>query len=168
MAKQSNLLWLLLGGGALWYFFRQGARVDVGNPGVSSVKIRNGALNIEIEIPILNRSDLQYKVQGFLGSILYAGNPIGIINMPAPVIIPPRSQANPRFTAVIKWTDLSQPVLQVLQGAGVMQWLGDLVGMDIPGGTPNPNTGLMNWNKFSIRGTLFVDNLKVDINQSLA
>lgn len=167
MANKNTLLWVALGAGVVWYFFRQTTRIDVGNAGVSSVKLRNGAVNIEISLPILNRSDLNYTVQGFLGTLLYKDTPVGNITMPQAVKIPSRGQAAPKFLASIRLADLSGPVLQLLQQTGVTKWLGDLIGIDLGGSAANPSA-LMAWNQFSIRGTLYVDNLKVDINQSLA
>lgn len=175
MAKNKTLLWVALGAGVIWYFFRQTTRIDVGNAGVSSVKLKNGAINLEISLPILNRSDLNYTVQGFLGTLLYKNTPIGNITMPQAVKIPSRGQAAPKFLASIRLADLSAPVLQLLQQTGVTKWLGDLLGLNLggpgtnPDGTPvTPQAALMAWNQFSIRGTLYVDNLRVDINQSLS
>lgn len=168
MGKKRNkkglgaLLPLLLIGGAVWYFFRNSMRIDVGSPAVSFMKVAGNGIQINVKLPILNRGNVSYPIEGFLGQILYGPTALGNVTLKQPITIPARSTAEPEFIALINWGSLATETYGVLNGAGVVDWLMSKVGLGDPAKI-KPVT----WNSFSIRGTLYAGGLAVDVNQKL-
>lgn len=167
MAKSKNTL-LALAIVALVGFFvlKQAVKIDVGTPSVSKLKPSSNGLQIDVKLPILNRSDFSYPIEGFLGQILYGPNALGNVTLKQPITIPARASAEPEFTALLNWSAIATEAYTALDKAGVINWLLSKVGL--PTGTTTATGAAITWSNFKIHGTLYVGGLAVDIDQPLA
>lgn len=165
MAKKRKIgiVPLLLIAGAAWYLFRNSMRIDVGTPTVSFLQAAGNGIRVNVKLPILNRGNVAYPIEGFLGQILYGSTALGNVTLKQPVTIPARATAEPEFTALINWGALATETYGVLSGAGVIDWIMSKIGL----GDPTKIKPIA-WNNFSIRGTLYAGGLAVDVNQKLA
>lgn len=150
-----------------WFLLKQSVRIDVGTPSVSYLAAKGNGLTVNIKLPILNRSDLSYPIEGFLGQLRYQENVIGNVMLKNPVTIPARSSANTEFVATIDWGSLASQTYDFLNQGGVINWLLKKVGL--PTGSTNPAepSVKIDWTKFNIHGTLYVGGVAVDIDQNL-
>lgn len=164
MAKQGkNLLFsVALVAFVGFFLFRQTLRIDVGAPSISEIKPAGNGIRIDVKLPILNRSNFSYPVEGFLGTIFYGNTALGNVTLKAPVTIPAHGVATPVFSALISWTALATEVYDALNTAGVIPWLLSKIGLSTP-----PAGVSLTWKDFKIRGTLYVGNLSIDIDESL-
>lgn len=165
MAKdgKNTLLVLAFVGLVGLFLFKQSVRIDVGSPSVSFLQLAGDGIRINVKLPILNRGNLQYPIQGFLGQILYGATALGNVTLKQPITIPARSSAEPEFQALINWGAIASESFTTLQSAGVIDWLKSKIGLGDPS-----KIKPMSWNVFRIRGTLYVGGVSVDIDQPLA
>lgn len=156
--NRNALLTIVLVGGLVWYLAKQSVRIDVGSPGISFFKLSGNGIQINVTLPVLNRSDFTYNIQGFLGSLLYNGSSIGTVTLKQSMPIPARGQAAPEFVTEIGYTALIGPVAAILNKA---------LGVTIPGFTPDPSSAAPALSALRIKGTLYVSGLAVDIDEPL-
>lgn len=156
--KSRPILTILIVAGAIWYFSRQAVRVDIGSPGISFLKLSGSGIQLNLKMPVLNRSDFTYTVQGFLGQILFNGSPLGTITLKQQVQLPARGMAAPEFVTEIGFGALAGPLAALLQ---------QFTNITIPVLTSG-TTAPASLSSLRIRGTLYVSGLAVDINEPLA
>lgn len=166
MAKKgkNTLLVMLLIGGIALYLFKQSVKIDVGTPSVSFLQASGNGLKITVKLPLLNRSEFTYPIEGFLGQMFYQGNALGTITLKEPVKILARASGFPEFVANVGWGSLATEAYDILNKTGVVKWLMEKAG--VPSTTPQ--TTPINWTDFRIKGTLYVGGVAVDIDQKLA
>lgn len=166
--KRNTTIALILGGGLIWYFFRQTRRFDVGAASVSSLKIKGGNVQINVRLPIINRSNLSVPIQGFLGTLFYNGQQIGTTTLFSPVTISPRSVGAPEFSALVSIASVitNTPLLSLLNSLS-QKYLGfSLPG--IPSDTPLDINAMQKYlGGLRLRGTLYVGGVSLDIDQAL-
>jgi len=141
---------------AIWWFYSNSRRIDIGNASVSRVKLESGGIRLNLKLPILNRGNISATVQGFLGQLFYGANALGTVTMVQPVQIERNSVSEPEFTALISYASLGMEVLSFLQARA-----------GIPSAEPPAGTPPVRWEDFRIRGTLRVADVAIDINQTL-
>lgn len=164
MARAKNtLLSVAVVGLVLLFLFKQTVKIDVGSPSVSFLQLSGNGLRLNVKLPILNRSDFSYPIEGFLGLLVYGSTALGNVTLKQPLVIPARSHAEPEFTALIDWGALGTEAYGLLKSAGVVDWLLSKIGLGDPASIKP-----VSWNAFSIRGTLYVGGIAVDINQKIA
>ena len=156
---------LAIAGVAVYFLLKQSVRIDIGTPAVSFLAATGDGMRINVKLTILNRSDLSYPIDGFLGQLLYGNTALGNVLLKQATIIPARSGSEMEFTALINWSALASEAYSVLDAGGVIQWLKEKIGLG-NGTTPPPGVSI-DWKKFRIKGTLYVGNVGVDIDQNL-
>lgn len=145
MSKSTrNILVLAAIGIGLFLLVRRTvAKISVGSAGVRIHKVSLSEIVLRIDLPIINESQIPATVSGFLGQIFYGLNPIGVVQLLHPKDIPGFGQTIVQFQATISAVSAAQQIYEIVT---------------------NPP---IDWNKFSIRGTLLVKGLPVDIDQKL-
>jgi len=145
MDKQTRN-YLLIGGFIyVAYLFakRTAAKISIGNAGVRVHSINLGNIQLRIDLPVLNESQIPASVDGFLGQIFYGANSIGTVTLLQSSDIPSFGQTMVKFRADISTISAGLQILQILQ---------------------NPP---IDWQMFRIKGTLLVGPLPIDIDQKL-
>lgn len=165
MAKKGKNTILILAIVALagYFFLKQSVRIDVGTPSVSFLAAADNGLRINVKLPVLNRSDFSYPIEGFLGQILYGVTPLGNVSLKKSTTIPARTAAELEFQATVQWGALATETYGVLKSTGVVSWLLEKIGVSDGTTAVKP----VAWNDFTIRGTLYVGGVAMDINQKL-
>lgn len=165
MAKGGKNTVLALAFVALVGFFliKQSIRIDVGTPSVSFLELAGNGIRINVRLPILNRSNFDYPIQGFLGLLMYGQTALGNVTLKQPITIQERSTAAPEFSALINYGALASETFQVLKDAGVIDWLLSKIGLG-----DASKIKQVAWKDFRIRGTLYISGVAIDIDQSLA
>lgn len=151
---KKGLIVLLIAGG-VWYFSKQAQRIDIGGAALSRLKFDKGGIRLNIKIPVLNRSDISAKLEGFLGSLQYKGNILGNISLIQPIEIPRRSPAEPEFTTLLTLGSIAGELWTFLQNKVLKS------------GTSDPKAAAVNIREFRVVGTLYVSGLAIDINEPL-
>ena len=151
---KKGLIVLLIAGG-VWYFSKQAQRIDIGGAALSRLKFDKGGIRLNIKIPVLNRSDISAKLEGFLGSLQYKGNILGNISLIQPIEIPRRSPAEPEFTTLLTLGSIAGELWTFLQNKVLKS------------GTADPKAAAVNIREFRVVGTLYVSGLAIDINEPL-
>lgn len=165
--KGKNMLFgLAIVGLVAFFLLKQSVRIDVGTPSVSFLQATGNGLRIIVKLPLLNRSDLTYPIEGFLGQLYFQGSALGTVMLKQPVKVPARSSGAPEFVAEISWGSLGTQAYDLLDQTGVVDWLAKKIGL--PTGSNTPATKPINWTDFKIKGTLYVGGVAVDIDQKLA
>lgn len=152
MTVKKILPWFLVGG-VLWYLTNQSKKFDIGGASISRIKLEGNGIRVNIKLAILNRSDFTAVVQGFLGQIFYGTNSLGTVTLQGgPQEIPSFQTSNIEFTALISYA-----------GVGLELW--NWLKFQVPGQSPeeNQNTQVVNWEDFSVRGTLRISDIAVEI-----
>lgn len=166
--RNRNILILAGVGLALWYFTTQSQRIDVGSASISRLKLEGGGIRININLPIINRSDFPVPVSGFLGRLLYNGAEIGTVQQTAAAQLTPRAVTNIEFTTVVSFIGVlsSTPLLSILNSLA-QKYLGTSL-PGIPSTTPVDGAALnAALSALRIQGTLYVGSLGIDINEPL-
>ena len=145
MDKRTKNLLIIAGVGlALYYIARRtAAKISIGGAGVRLHKVGLSEIEFRIDLSVLNESQVPATVTGFLGQIYYGLNPLGTVELIKPTDIPGFGPASIPFTAKISAVSALQQIYSIVTNPPV------------------------DWSKFSIRGTLLVQGLPVDINQKL-
>lgn len=145
MDKRTNNLLLIAGIGVAIYYFAQrtAAKISIGNAGVRIHKISFSNIELRIDLPVLNESQVPATVSAFLGQIFYKMTQIGVVTLIKPTDIPGFGQTSIQFRADISTISAGQAIYQILS---------------------NPP---IDWKLFRIRGTLRVGPLPIGIDQSL-
>ena len=146
MDKKTLKTVVIVGGALLLVYLiakRTAAKVTVGNPGVRLHKITLNGIELRIELPVLNESDIPAPISAFLGQIYYGANPIGLVKLLHPVDLPGFGQAIVPFSTQLSLVTLGQQLYDMLR---------------------NPP---IDWSKFSVKGTLKIGPVPVGIDQQL-
>jgi len=129
MARKNNTWkWILgLGGfGAVGYFWlkSQANLIQFGSVSVPYQAIKSGNLILGLRLPIINASSLGARITGFTGYILTpAGSVIGTVFMPTVGTVSPYQQAELKFTATLKITDIiTEAGTQIIGGTLPTTW----------------------------------------------
>lgn len=143
--RTRNALFIAAGIGIILYYVarRTAAKISVGNAGVRIHKLSLSDIELRIELPVINESQVPATVTGFLGQIFYGTSTIGVVQLQQPTDIPGFGQINIPFSAKISVVSALQQVYAILTNPPV------------------------DWSKFSIRGTLLVQGLPISIDQKL-
>ena len=152
----------------LWYFVSQSRRIDVGAASVSRLKLEGGGVRLNIQLPIINRSDFNVPVSGFLGRLLYNGAEIGTVQQVAGATLLSRRTSILEFTTLISYLGVatSTPLLGILNSLAQEYLNISLPG--IPNDTPTDASVLTTSLKsLRIVGTLYVGQVGIDINEPL-
>jgi hypothetical protein len=163
-----SIILIALVGGAIWYFTTQSKRVDIGSATISKLKLEGANLRINVNLPIINRSDFSVPISGFLGSLLYNSVPIGTTQLVTPTTLQSRGQMSLEFTTVVSIISVitSTPLLTML--AALAKRFLNVSLPNIPVVKPLSPDKLSNELKLlRINGTLYVGGLGIDINQPL-
>lgn len=141
---QRSILWGLLLVGIVYYIGkRTAAKISIGSAGVRIQKISIGGIQLRIDLPVINESDIPAPVSAFLGQIFYGANPIGLVQLVQPVQVPGFGQVIVPFKADMSLVSLGQQLYDIISKPPV------------------------DWSKFSIRGTLKIGPLPIDVNEKL-
>lgn len=166
--KKINFGTLLLIGGAIWWLMRQSGRVDVGQPAITSLRLEGGGLRINLQLPIINRSNIAVPIQGFLGVLLYNGAQIGTTTLAQPTTVQPRAVSQPEFSTFVSLASVltNTPLLSLLNTLAKK-----FLGVSLPGIPANIPTDSANLAKYMgglrMRGTLYAAGLALDIDEQL-
>ena len=130
MAKKRNYTnWILAGiaaGGAIYFWLRQQAElIQFGNISIPFQQFKNGQINLELALPIINASSLAAKITGFSGFIVSpAGNTISSVFLKAPASVPRYEQSELRFKSSIRPTDALTELFSIIQSGGKLNLKG--------------------------------------------
>lgn len=160
--KQKQIFLAVGVGLALWYFTAQSKRFDIGSAAVTGAKLTGSGIRLNISLPVINRSDFDIPITGFLGQLLFRGSQVGTIQQVASVTLPARSQSAIQFTTTISFLGALGPLLPLLNSLAKKY-----IGVSLPGVVVDPNAPLPALSDLRIMGTLYVNAVAVDINQSL-
>lgn len=149
--KQGLIVVLVAGG--LWWFSRQAGRVDIGSASFSRLKLEKGGIRVNIKIPVLNRSDISARLEGFLGSLQYRGNILSNITLINPTEIPRRTASEPEFTTLLTLGSVAGEIWTFLQEKVLKGSTGQLPKINVK--------------DFRVVGTLYVSGISIDINEPL-
>ncbi len=146
MDKKTQRTWLFIALGiGLVYFIgrRTAAKVSIGAAGVRIHKITLNGIQLRIDLPVINESDIPAPISAFLGQIYYGANAIGLVQLAQPVTLPGFGQAIVPFSADMSLVTLGQQLYDIISNPPV------------------------DWSKFSIKGTLKIGPVPVDVNEKL-
>lgn len=146
MDKQTKkqILWgLLIFGGIYMLARRTAAKITVGTAGVRVHKLSLSNIELRVDLPVINESQIPATVTGFLGQILYGATQIGVVELMKPTDIPGFGQITVPFRANISTISAGQAIYSILSNPPV------------------------DWSQFRVRGTLQVGPLPIDIDQPL-
>lgn len=145
--------------GIVWYLSRQAVRIDVGSPSISFLKLAGAGVELNVKLPVLNRSDFNYTVQGFLGQFLFNGDPLGTITLNQPIQIPAHGTSSPEFSTTIGYAAIVGPLSALIQKT---------LGFPVPGVAPvDPAAKPPSLSMLRVKGTLYVSDLSIDIDEPL-
>jgi hypothetical protein len=118
---------VLAGAGYLWIKQQLGL-IEFGNASIPFQKLEGGAIKLGIVIPIINASSLAANVTGFAGVIKSPdGGVIGTVFLAEPASVRRYEQADLKFTAMIKLTDIAAEAFDILKNDGKVDWKGYIV-----------------------------------------
>lgn len=167
--KTKNVVLAIGIGLLIWYLVTQTKRFDIGTATISAMSFTGSGIRINVKLPIINRSDIPVPINGFLGRLLYEGAEIGGLSLVQPITIAARSVSVPEFSTTISYLGLAlgTPLLRLVNTLLKM-----LTGVSIPG---IPDSEVVNVNTvpallraMRVQGTIYVNNVGIDINQPLS
>lgn len=140
---QTTLTWLGIGLLVFLIARRTAAKISIGGASVRIHKLTFDGVELRIDLPVINESDIPAPVSAFLGQIYYGINPIGLVTLVNPVDLPGFGQKVITFAAKLSLLAIGQQVYSILTNPPV------------------------DWTKFRIQGTLKIGPLPIDINEPL-
>lgn len=158
MAKKNTRTILFVGlilGAMYWISQRTIALISFGGPSMRIHKVTLDGIEMRITLPIKNESDISAPVSAFLGDLMYNGTSLGVLSLVNPVTLPGFGQTTLEFRLVSGLFGTAYEIVSILTN-------GDPIG-----GWKNINYSNVDWQKFTIRGTLKVGTLPVPINTKL-
>ena len=157
--KKKTGLFLLAGLALLGYMlYNQSKRVELGAPTITRFQLQSGGVRLTLALPVFNLSDFTLRLSQFIGFLTYKNGTLGTIMLVQPTDILARAQSVPEFSVVIPYTSIAFELY-------------DLFKEKIPGlpapqpGQPSLPAPSVNWSDIRIKGTLYADGLRVDINE---
>ncbi len=123
--------WLVLGGilvvGYYWLKQQLGL-IEFGNASIPFQKLQGTSIKLGIVIPIINASSLAARVTGFTGVIKSPeGAVIGTVFLERPAVVNRYEQAELRFIATIRLTDVAAEIFGILKDGGEVNWKGYII-----------------------------------------
>lgn len=117
-------------------------------------KVTLNGVEFRIFLPIINESDIPAPVSGFIGQVYYQNGSLGTVTLVNPVEIPGFGQTTIEFRMVSGLIGTALELLNILTNGNPLNF------KDI-------NYKNIDWSKFTIKGTLKVGRLPVDVNTPL-
>jgi hypothetical protein len=153
--KSSTKKWLIIGVigvAALYYLYNQTLKISVGGASVRVHKINVGNVELRIDMTIINESNLELDVQGFLGQVFYAQTSLGIVTQVRPVTLAAFQTGVVEFKAEISYASVGLEFWDELKALITK--------------TKAAST-LINPAAFRVIGTLRAEGLSIPINETL-
>lgn len=130
--SESNLMpWLVLGGilvAGYYWIKQQLGLIEFGNASIPFQKLEGSSIKLGIVIPVINASSLAARITGFTGVLKSPeGKVIGTVFMERPTVVNRYEQAELRFIAMIRLTDIAAEVFGILNDGGNVDWKGYLI-----------------------------------------
>lgn len=114
----------LLVAGYFWIKQQLGL-IEFGNASVPFQKLDGSTIKLGIIIPIINASSLAARVTGFTGVIKAPdGGVLGTVFLSEPTVVNRYAQADMKFMASIRLTDIAAELLDILKANGKVNWKG--------------------------------------------
>lgn len=157
MANKTIRNVLIVGGiGYLLYLLvnRSLNKISYGAPTMRIHKVNLSGIEFRILLPIINESDIPVTVSGFIGQVFYRTGSLGTVTLVQPVELPGFGQQTIEFRMVSGLVGTAYELLNVLTNGNPL----DLSKI---------NYSNVDWSLFTIKGTLKVGKLPVDINTKL-
>lgn len=150
MDRQTRNIFMLgiIGVGVFLLARRTATKISIGSAGVRIHKINFDGVELRIELPVINESDFPAPVSAFLGQVYFGNTAIGLVQLQQPVQLPGFGQAIVPFRANLSLLSIGTTVWDIIQQS-------------------DGNAKNIDWSKFSIRGTLKVGPLPIDVNEKL-
>ena len=154
--KQTRtLLFIGLGAGLLYFLSQRTlALIGYGSPSLRIHKVTFSEIEMRITLPIINQSDVPAPVSNFLGNLLYNGTSLGTLTLVDPVTLPGFGQTNIEFRLVSGLFGSAYEILNILTNGNPLNF-------------KNIDYKNVNWNVFTIKGTLKVEKFPVPVNTTL-
>ena len=148
---------LIIGGiGYLLYMLanRTLGKISYGGPSMRIHKVTFDGIEFRILLPIINESDIPVTVSGFIGQVFYNGASLGTVTLVQPTDLPGFGQQTIEFKMVSGLVGSAYEIVNILTNGNPFNFKSiDYANVD--------------WKKFTIKGTLKVGKLPVDINTQL-
>lgn len=157
MANKTVRNALIFGGIAYliyWISQRTLAKITYGSPAMRIHKVSANGVEFRIFLPIINESDIPVTVSGFIGQIFYNTGSLGTVTLVRPTDLPGFGQATIEFSMVSGLLGTAYELLNILTDGNPFDF-------------KNVDYKKVDWSKFTIRGTLKVGKIPVDINTKL-
>jgi len=147
-------------GAAAWWLYKQTAKISIGGAAATVHKLNPDGVELRIKLSVVNEANATIDVQTFLGQLFYKGVSMGIVQQLDPVTIPPLKVGYVEFKTTISWVTLGFNGYNVFQIYQQNQGTNDQ-------GQPNPQTALVDWAAFKIKGTLRAENISIPIESTI-
>lgn len=99
--------------------------LQFGSASVPFQQIKSGALNLGINLPIINASSIGISMSRFTGYIKSpSGGILGTVALKRPVQVPKGTEGVAEFMAHVRLSDLAGEVYNILSGGGNVNWKG--------------------------------------------
>lgn len=156
--RKRQVVRILVVGGIIYlvYLFLQRSlnKISYGSPTMRIQKITTSGIEFRISLPIINESDIPVTVSGFIGQVFYKAASMGTVTLVQPTELPGFGQQTIEFRMVSGLLGSAYEILNILTNGNPL----DLSKVKYSN---------VNWDLFTIRGTLKVGALPVDINTKL-
>ena len=157
MANKTVRNLLIAGGiGYILYliFQRTIAKISYGAPTMRIHKVTGNGIEFRIFLPIINESDIPAPVSGFIGQVFYKGGSLGTVTLVQPVELPGFGQTTIEFKMESGLVGTAFELLNILTNGNPLNY------KDI-------DYKNIDWSQFTIKGTLKVGKIPVDVNTKL-
>lgn len=154
--KQARTLLIFGGIAALLYYIstRTAALISFGSPSMRIHKVTLTELEIRVNLPVINQSDVPAPVTAFLGNIFYQNSNLGTLTLVNPVQLPGFGQTTLEFRLVSGLFGTAYELLNILTKGNPLNWQAiDYKNVD--------------WSQFTVKGTLKVKGIPVPVNTKL-
>ena len=129
-------------------------KVSYGSPSMRIHKVNLSGIEFRISLPIINESDIPVDVTGFIGQVYYQSSSLGTVTLLNPVSLPGFGQQTIEFKMVSGLVGTAYEIVNILTNGHPFDF----------GSIDYSN---VDWKKFTIKGTLKVGRIPVDINTTL-
>lgn len=129
-------------------------KISVGSPAVRIHTINLNGIELRVDLPIMNESDIPVDVTAFLGQLLYGASSLGTLTLVRPASLPGFGQSIIEFSLKSGLVGSAYELLNILTKGDPM------------------NMSKIDWSnvdtsQFSVKGTLKVGRIPIDINTKL-
>lgn len=137
-----------------WLSKRTINKITIGSPTMRVHKVSLSGIEFRILLPIINESDVPVDVTGFIGQVFYNAGSLGVVNLVSPVSLPGFGQQTIEFSMKSGYLGTALELLNILTGGNPL----DLKSIKYSN---------VDWSLFTIKGTLKVEGVPVDIQAQL-